>query len=196
MAVPRRGVERTPTNRFAALLAQWSQHDPQQVQQGGPQHDPQHPDHPRPTVLLLDEVDSLVGDTLISLLRQIRAGYAQRPGAFPQTVVLCGVRDVRDYRIHTGHHEIITGGSAFNIKAASLRLGNLSKEETMALWAQHTSDSGQLFDESIWPELWADTEGQPWLVNALGLECTWNDRGARDRTTPSRWSATRPPASA
>ncbi|WP_143891216.1 ATP-binding protein, partial [Tepidimonas alkaliphilus] len=53
----------------------------------------------RPIVLLLDEVDALVGDTLISLLRQIRAGYAQRPMAFPQTVVLCGVRDVRDYRI-------------------------------------------------------------------------------------------------
>jgi len=29
----------------------------------------------KPLVLLLDEVDSLVGDTLISLLRQIRAGY-------------------------------------------------------------------------------------------------------------------------
>ena len=50
------------------------------------QHDPQHPDAPRPTVLMLDEVDALVGDTLISLLRQIRAGYAQRPEAFPQTV--------------------------------------------------------------------------------------------------------------
>ena len=29
----------------------------------------------KPTVLLLDEVDALVGDSLISLLRQIRAGY-------------------------------------------------------------------------------------------------------------------------
>ncbi|TSE23057.1 hypothetical protein [Tepidimonas aquatica] len=78
------------------------------------------------------EVDALVGDTLISLLRQIRAGYAQRPQAFPQTVVLCGVRDVRDYRIHSGGGDIITGGSAFNIKAESLRLGNFSREETVA----------------------------------------------------------------
>jgi len=46
-----------------------------------------------PVVLLLDEVDALVGDTLISLLRQIRAGYAQRPRAFPQSLVLCGVRE-------------------------------------------------------------------------------------------------------
>jgi AAA-like domain len=159
-------------SRLSALLTHWTQHDPQQ------------PQTPRPTVLMLDEVDALVGDTLISLLRQIRAGYAQRPDAFPQTVILCGVRDVRDYRIHTAHHEIITGGSAFNIKAESLRLGNLSKEETIALWAQHTSETGQMFDDTIWPELWEDTRGQPWLVNALGHECTWKDKAARDRSTP------------
>ncbi|MGM0623369.1 MAG: AAA family ATPase, partial [Campylobacterota bacterium] len=54
----------------------------------------------KPTVLLLDEVDALVGDTLISLLRQIRAGYAGRPEAFPHALILCGVRDIKDYRIH------------------------------------------------------------------------------------------------
>ena len=166
------GASAPATDRLASLLAHWSQHDPQ------------HPDQPRPTVLLLDEVDALVGDTLISLLRQIRAGYAQRPGAFPQTIILCGVRDVRDYRIHTAHHEIITGGSAFNIKAESLRLGNLDREETIALWQQHEAETGQQFDPAIWPELWADTEGQPWLVNALGHECTWKDKAARDRSTP------------
>ncbi|TSE26923.1 hypothetical protein Tsedi_00634 [Tepidimonas sediminis] len=134
---------------------------------------------PRPIVLLLDEVDALIGDTLISLLRQIRAGYAQRPMAFPQTVVLCGVRDVRDYRIHSGGGEIITGGSAFNIKAASIRLGNFSEEETRSLWLQHTEATGQRFEEAIWAELWEDTRGQPWLVNALGHECTWQDRELR-----------------
>lgn len=139
---------------------------------------------PRPLVLMLDEVDALVGDTLISLLRQIRAGYAQRPTAFPQTIILCGVRDVRDYRIHTAHHEIITGGSAFNIKAKSLRLGNFSREETENLWRQHEEVTGQRIDPAIYPELWEDTKGQPWLVNALGHELTWEDRQARDRTIP------------
>jgi len=56
---------------------------------------------PRPTILLLNEMDALIGDTLISLLRQLRAGYPNRPGLFPQTVVLCGVRDIQDYRIHS-----------------------------------------------------------------------------------------------
>jgi len=138
----------------------------------------------KPTVLLLDEVDALVGDTLISLLRQIRAGYAQRPEYFPQSIVLCGVRDVRDYRMEQEGAQVITGGSAFNIKAESLRMGNFSKEETQALWLQHTAATGQAFDTAIFPALWADTEGQPWLVNALGHEVTWKNKTARDRSHP------------
>ena len=137
-------------------------------------------DSDKPTVLMLDEVDALVGDTLISLLRQIRAGYAQRPKAFPQSIILCGVRDVRDYRIQTQHQEIITGGSAFNIKAESLRLGNLSEIEVQALWQQHTDATGQVFAAEIFPELWQDTRGQPWLVNALGYELTWRMKHLRD----------------
>jgi len=137
----------------------------------------------KPAVLFLDEVDALVGDTLISLLRQIRAGYAQRPAAFPQSIVLCGVRDVRDYRIHQGG-EIITGGSAFNIKTESLRMGNFNREETEALWRQHTEETGQVFASAIFPELWEDTAGQPWLVNALGYELTWKNRNKRDRSQP------------
>ncbi|TYT75814.1 AAA family ATPase [Desulfobotulus mexicanus] len=138
----------------------------------------------KPLVLMLDEVDSLVGDTLISLLRQIRSGYDRRPKAFPQSLILCGVRDIRDYRIHTSHNEIITGGSAFNIKAASLRLGNFTEDECKDLWLQHTKETGQIFDEKIFPELWEDTKGQPWLVNALAHELTWNNKEARDRTKP------------
>jgi len=137
--------------------------------------------NPKPIVLFLDEVDALVGDTLISLLRQIRSGYNQRPNAFPQSIVLCGVRDVRDYRIHTKNNEIITGGSAFNIKAKSLRLGNFTYEESKRLWLQHTTQTGQEFEETIFPKLWSDTKGQPWLVNALAYEVTWENESLRDR---------------
>lgn len=138
----------------------------------------------KPIVLMLDEADSLVGDTLISLLRQIRAGYSQRPEAFPQSIILCGIRDVRDYRIHSSDQEIITGGSAFNIKAESLRMGNLSQVEVRELYAQHTTETGQPFADEIFAALWEDTKGQPWLVNALGHEMTWKDKTARDRSTP------------
>ena len=138
----------------------------------------------QPTILLLDEVDALVGDTLISLLRQIRAGYAQRPEHFPQSIVLCGVRDVRDYRLEQEGAQVITGGSAFNIKAESLRMGNFTEAETRSLWLQHTEATGQVFDEAIFAELWEDSCGQPWLVNALGYEVTWKNRAARDRSQP------------
>ena len=126
---------------------------------------------PTPLVLLIDEIDSLIGDTLLSVLRQLRAGYVRRPGGFPQSVVLCGVRDVRDYRIQsTAENAIITGGSAFNIKARSLRLGDFSPEEVLALLSQHTEETSQAFTDEALDAIWTQTQGQPWLVNALADE--------------------------
>ena len=122
----------------------------------------------RPLVLLLDEVDALIGDTLISLLRQLRAGYHLRPRAFPQSVVLCGVRDVRDYRIHSAaEDEVITGGSAFNIKAESFRLGDFTEGDVRTLLDQHRAETGQSFTPEAVDVVWDATRGQPWLVNAL-----------------------------
>ena len=135
---------------------------------------------PKPLVLFIDEIDALVGDSLVSVLRQIRAGYDQRPESFPQSIVLCGVRDVRDYRIVLSNQDIVTGGSAFNIKAESLRLGNFSKEEIYDLYMQHTAATGQEFDEACFPLIWEATEGQPWLVNALGYEVTYKMKENRD----------------
>jgi hypothetical protein len=45
--------------------------------------------------------------------------------------------------------EIITGGSDFNIKAESLRLGNFSREEIASLYSIHTKETGQVFEEGI-----------------------------------------------
>ena len=139
---------------------------------------------PKPLVLLIDEIDALVGDSLLSVLRQLRAGYVRRPGEFPQSVVLCGVRDVRDYRIQsTAENAIITGGSAFNIKARSLRLGDFSREEVFALLGQHTEETGQAFTAEAVETVWTQTQGQPWLVNALADEaCFYGD--AQDRRHP------------
>lgn len=136
----------------------------------------------RPLILFIDEIDALVGDSLVSVLRQIRSGYANRPKRFPQTTILCGVRDVRDYRILTSNKDIITGGSAFNIKSESLRLGNFTQEEIHKLYMQHTAATGQEFDEACFPLIWTATEGQPWLVNALGYEVTMKMRENRNRS--------------
>ena len=140
---------------------------------------------PRPLVLLIDEIDALVGDTLLSVLRQLRTGYDQRPAAFPHSIVLCGVRDVRDYRIHSSAEDrLVLGGSAFNIKAKSLRLGDFSEREVRDLLAQHTAATGQAFTEEALRLILVRTAGQPWLVNALCREACFDDKAGRDRSRP------------
>ena len=144
---------RRPDAALAALLEIWSRADS------------------TPLVLLIDEIDAMVGDSLVSVLRQLRTGYVDRPEGFPQSVVLCGVRDVRDYRIHaSSEKEIITGGSAFNIKVKSLRMGDFTRPEVEGLLAQHTEETGQEFAPEALGAVWEQTRGQPWLVNALALE--------------------------
>ena len=122
----------------------------------------------KPLVLLVDEIDALVGDSLLSVLRQLRAGYDMRPRAFPQSVILCGVRDVRDYRIHSG----------------SLRLGDFSQQEVHALLGQHTEETGQAFTDGALAAVWRRTRGQPWLVNALAYETCFCGDDATDRSRP------------
>ena len=140
---------------------------------------------PKPLVLLIDEIDALIGDTLLAVLRQLRAGYVLRPEGFPQSVVLCGVRDVRDYRIHsTTEKAIIAGGSAFNIRAESLRLGDFSRAEVQALLAQHTEETRQEFAAETQHAVWELTQGQPWLVNALAYEACFKSEVGRNRSHP------------
>ncbi len=142
---------------------------------------------PGPLVLLIDEVDSLVGDSLISLLRQLRAGYDLRPSGFPQSVVLCGVRDVRNYRVYSREDRpAIARGSAFNIKAKSLRLANFTESEVQVLINQHQAQTGQRFEEGMAGRIMEMTGGQPWLVNALAYQACFEDPGGLDRSVPIR----------
>ena len=142
--------------------------------------------NPTPLVLLVDEVDSLVGDTLLSVLRQLRAGYEERPEGFPASIVLCGVRDIQDYRIRSSSGEVVAGGSPFNIAAKSLRLGDFTEGETQALMTQHTEDTGQLFSAAARDAVWEQTRGQPWLVNALCAEACFETEAGRDRSRTVR----------
>ena len=153
-----------PEDALKELLARWCLADP------------------TPLVLLVDEIDSLVGDTLLSVLRQLRAGYPQRPRGFPHSVVLCGVRDIRDYRIRSSAGEVIAGGSPFNVAAKSLRLGDFTRAETDALLSQHTDETGQRFTPAARNAVWTQTRGQPWLVNALCTGACFDNKAGRDRS--------------
>jgi hypothetical protein len=126
---------------------------------------------PRPLVLFFDEIDALRGESLRSVLRQLRDGYSSAPEAFPASVVLCGLRDVRDYKAASGGDPDRMGTSSpFNIKVKSLRLGDFTKADVRNLYAQHTNETGQAFTPDALARAWDYTAGQPWLVNALARE--------------------------
>ncbi|MDR1290962.1 MAG: hypothetical protein LBK06_07160, partial [Planctomycetaceae bacterium] len=55
---------------------------------------------PKPLIVLFDEVDVLVDETMVSFLRQLRGGFATRGiGIFPVSIALVGMRDLKDYII-------------------------------------------------------------------------------------------------
>lgn len=109
-------------------------------------------------------------DEILSLIRQQRYFVLHAPRQTGKTSCMLVLRD---YRIVLSNQDIVTGGSAFNIKAESLRLGNFSKDEIRELYMQHTRETGQQWDEACFPMVWEATEGQPWLVNALAHEVTY-----------------------
>jgi len=126
---------------------------------------------PKPLVLVFDEIDAVEGASLKSVLSQLRDGYISRSTApFPHSVVLCGVRDVRDYKVASGGSSRLGSSSPFNIKTKSLRLGNFSEADVRALYTQYTEESGQPFTDEALALAWHLSGGQPWLVNALAAQ--------------------------
>ena len=140
---------------------------------------------PRPLVLLVDEIDSLPGSSLLSVMHQLRAGHRLRPGRFPQSIVLCGQHNIRDYRIRAVRSEPHDARpSPFNIVADSLRLSDFSMGQVRALLAQHTAETGQQFEPEAVERIWSLTLGQPWLVNALCFQACFKSEAGRHCSRP------------
>jgi hypothetical protein len=129
---------------------------------------------PRPLAVFLDKIDALEDQSLISVLRQLRSGYSDRPAGFPWALALIGLRDVRDYKVASGGGISEEGrlhtASPFNIKMESLRLQNFSAEDIATLYRQHTAETGQIFTEDAIARAFELTQGFPWLVNALARQ--------------------------
>jgi hypothetical protein len=126
----------------------------------------------KPLVILFDEADCLSEGTLISFLRQLRNGYNSRSfSPFPHSVALVGMRNIRDYKAKVRPDSDTMGSaSPFNIVTESLTLQNFTKEEIRQLYRQHTGETGQVFEEDAVELVWQQTQGQPWLVNAVARE--------------------------
>lgn len=107
---------------------------------------------PRPVILFLDEIDALMDEVLLSVLRQLRAGYPSRPAAFPSSVALIGLFDTPSF---------------YNVKVESFTLRPFTAEEISELYRLHTESAGQVFAEEAVTLTYELTRGHPWLVNAL-----------------------------
>jgi len=127
----------------------------------------------KPLVIFFDEADCLSGDTLITFLRQLRNGYLSRgTAAFVRSVALVGMRNIRDYKGKIRKEsESLGTSSPFNVMTKALNLRNFTAAEVAELYAQHTAATGQVFEQQAIDRAFEQTQGQPWLVNAIAREC-------------------------
>ena len=126
----------------------------------------------KPLIIFFDEADCLGESTLITFLRQLRNGFVNRGSIpFPISIALVGMRNIRDYKAKIREErETLGTASPFNIIKQSLNLRNFTKEEVGKLYQQHTDATGQFFEESAVELAFEQTQGQPWLVNAIACE--------------------------
>ncbi len=139
----------------------------------------------RPVVLLFDEADVLKGAAMVSFLTQLRALYlAREDQPAPWSVVLIGVRSIRDYVVGDGRRGVAWLGSAspFNITAENVTLAAFTEAEVAELVAQHTAETGQGFAPEAVALVHHLSAGHPWLVNALADQATRRD--VSDRGVP------------
>jgi len=136
----------------------------------------------KPFVIFFDEADGLSDGTLINFLRQLRDGYINRSDKpFPQSISLIGMRNLREYKSRYRTTESMGSVSPFNIITESLTLKNFTFENIIALYKQHTDETGQIFEPTAIEKVFYYTSGQPWLVNAIARECV-EKLGQNDNT--------------
>jgi len=126
----------------------------------------------KPLVILFDESDCLSNGTLITFLRQLRNGYVSRARVpFVSSIALVGMRNIRDYKAHIRpDNETLGSASPFNIVTEAMTLENFTKDDVAELYNQHTTATGQVFEKDAAQFIFEQTQGQPWLVNAIARE--------------------------
>lgn len=110
----------------------------------------------RPIVLFIDEIDTLHGSVLTTILSQIRAGYDKRPAYFPQSIVFCATHDVIDKQ--------------FNIKDATIQIGFFRREELDVMFTAYATENSLKLTKDALDRVWHYTSGQPWIVSTLAEE--------------------------
>lgn len=138
----------------------------------------------RPWVILFDEADGLVGETMVSFLTQLRDGYlARRRTPFPASIALIGLRQVRDYALREEDRRALAWlgtTSPFNITAEAMTIGPFTEAEVGELLEQHTAKTGQRFEPAAIARIYELGQGHPWLTNAMADQIVRRD--VKDRS--------------
>jgi hypothetical protein len=113
-------------------------------------------------VLVIDEVEGLQNPEVLNIfLHAIRSLYHKREHYRLRSTILVGVSNITGILQDTA--------SPFNI-ADQIDIPYFSFEETKDLLEQHTHETGQIFSAEVIQEIYANTIGQPGLVNALARD--------------------------
>ena len=81
------------------------------------------------------------------------------------------MQNIRDYKGKIREDsETLGSASPFNIVTKVMTLRDFTKEEVSVLYAQHTEVTGQVFSPEVIDSVYHQTQGQPWLVNAVVRE--------------------------
>ena len=109
-------------------------------------------------VLIIDEVEGINNKYFGIFLHAIRSVYHSRERHSLKSVILVGVSNI------TGI--VQDKASPFNI-TDNLQMPYFTNKETMELFAQHETETGQLFDKKVKQKISEITANQPGLVNGF-----------------------------
>ena len=129
--------------------------------------------HYSPLVLIIDEFEDIPDEVLSELMHTFRQMYHDKENYGLHSLILVGVSTVAEL--------VVSSASPFNI-ADELEIPYFSCEEVRELIQQYTTESGQIFEESVINEIYENTKGQPGLV--CGLCAHLVEHVATDKTKP------------
>ena len=87
------------------------------------------------------------------------------------SIALVGMRNIRDYKSKIrDNQETLGSASPLNVITEALTIKNFSIHDIEILYAQHTQTTGQVFEKPVTEKIFAQTDGQLWLVNAIAKE--------------------------
>ena len=132
-------------------------------------------------VLIIDEADALKGDTGELFFDQLRMGYKDSEGSrnFPFSVCLVSMCSIEDFEFMKDRN---LSASPFNVLTEMMMLPRFTLSQVISLFQQHTTETGQVFEDGVLPFIFEQTQGQPWLCNRIGKEICFKDATNVDRT--------------